>query len=493
MMRNFILTCAVATFLQFSGWSQISNLSELAQGRMEMFSPIFELNENVYGYLAIYRMEKISKEKEKYEYIVFDKNLNKVANGEFTDAVYRRTNYDFLTPEKIDDKIIITKGSKNIAKDYSMFTTNWILDVGKNEISNSFYYENGRFIEGARSVKKILKNQREAASYEYPIAMKDGFLMWSILKQKQGRKFINTIKGYDTNKREKWSFDFNPNGHKENAIFIDANEQSVLFEFVNVKDKSITLKEIDPSTGKLRYSYLLENRDSDYNHVAFIKKNGDHTVITGKTSPYKRSGYDIEKANGLFRIVLDKQGKEISKKYVSWKEAGRFMEISKKGKVENGYKLVAKDYFILKDGSVSILTEKLKDNYNLFWGTNVVKTTDLVLMRFDPEFNLIDIKLLEKDKTKWANSDYLYSQSVDDGEGVVFFYRDYKKDEETRKKSWMLSMVSMLGGQFKHDQIPMSSEEHFLLPYIAKEKYILLREFNKDEDYDQIRLEKLNF
>ena len=44
-----------------------------------------------------------------------------------------------------------------------------------------------------------------------------------------------------------------------------------------------------------------------------------------------------------------------------------------------------------------------------------------------------------------------------------------------------------------HEQIPMTSEEHSIYPYVAKEGYILLREYNKDQDYDQIRLERLNY
>ena len=44
-----------------------------------------------------------------------------------------------------------------------------------------------------------------------------------------------------------------------------------------------------------------------------------------------------------------------------------------------------------------------------------------------------------------------------------------------------------------HEKIPMSSKEHFIVPYISKEGYILIREYNKDSDYNQIRLERLNY
>ena len=169
------------------------------------------------------------------------------------------------------------------------------------------------------------------------------------------------------------------------------------------------------------------------------------------------------------------------------------MNIKKNGKLEDGYRLLAQQFFIFDDGSSSFLSEKFKDTQNYVIISLAPKTTDFLVLNFDKEFTLTKVDKIEKDKSYYSSSDYLYSQRIKEGNGVVFFYQDYKKDEETRKKNWVLGIVTIIDGKMKQEQIPMSSDNHFISPYIAKEGYILLREYNKDSDHDEIRLEKLNY
>ena len=78
---------------------------------------------------------------------------------------------------------------------------------------------------------------------------------------------------------------------------------------------------------------------------------------------------------------------------------------------------------------------------------------------------------------------------------MVFFYKDYLKDDETKDKNWNLYINTIINGKFSQEQVQISSKEdkYFIYPYIAKEGYILLNEFNKKDKYNQIRLEKLNY
>jgi hypothetical protein len=104
------------------------------------------------------------------------------------------------------------------------------------------------------------------------------------------------------------------------------------------------------------------------------------------------------------------------------------------------------------------------------------------------------VKILEKEKTKWANNDYLFSQYLNDGKDVVFFYRDYQTDPATKQKSWKLFINTLIDGQFKQEEITISEKENFaVFPYVAKEGYILLREINTKEKFNKIRLERLNY
>jgi hypothetical protein len=48
------------------------------------------------------------------------------------------------------------------------------------------------------------------------------------------------------------------------------------------------------------------------------------------------------------------------------------------------------------------------------------KTTDLVYINTDKDFKVKDVQVFEKEKSKWVNSDYLFSQYLNDGKDVVF-------------------------------------------------------------------------
>lgn len=144
--------------------AQISNLTELATGELEIFTPITELNGELFGYFTIFKLDDVSKTEEKFEYVLLDKNLNKVSNGEFIDTKYRKFFSEFLYPQKIDNHIIFSKlllyegplvytaFTPSTAK--FTFSSHRMLDLKTNKVSSPFYFEKGELIEGDRSAKK---------------------------------------------------------------------------------------------------------------------------------------------------------------------------------------------------------------------------------------------------------------------------------------------------------------------------------------------------
>jgi len=493
VMRNKILLFFLLVSLAVK--AQISNISELASGTLELFTPLAEVDGSIYGYFTVFKLEDVSEIEEKYEYVLLDKNLNKVANGEFTDVRYKKLASSFLYPEKIKDKIILSKVHYLPYKPKFTFVTHRTLDLITNKFSKEFYYEDGSFIEGSRGTKKIKKEAKALKTFEFPIAFKEGFFLFEKLKgTNTSLKEMKSLKAFNIDKNKVWEYTYNPNEEPLDYSFSVLDDENVIFWTFNTKTKSQVFHSLDPKTGKVIFTYELENKKSDYNHLFNVIALEDTYVIIGKMSPYKSTGYDYEKAKGLFKIELSKKGNEISKEYITWEEISPdLLEIKKNGKLEDGYKLSARKFFVFKDGSASIITEKRKENMNLFLGQVNVKTTDFLILNFDKNFKLKNVETIEKEKSKWTNSDYLFSQKIKDGNGVVFFYNDHKKDEDSKKKNWVLGIVTIINGKMTHEQIPMTSEEHSIYPYVAKEGHILLREYNKDADYDQIRLERLNY
>ncbi|WP_299103763.1 DUF6770 family protein [uncultured Tenacibaculum sp.] len=486
--------------------AQISSLNDLASGELKMFTPISELDGSIYGYFNIYKLEDVSETEEKYEYVLLDKNLNSVANGEFIDVKYKGYDSDFYYPEKIGSKLILSKKYKSTSaatvfnsKPYLQnFMSHRFFDIETNKMLAPFYFKDNKIIDGSRSVKKIKRVAKEEKTLDFPLVYKDGFFMFERVKGYRSLKDMKSLKAFDLDKKQKWEYVFNPNNEAISYNFMLLNKEDIVFRTFNKKTKKEKLHSLNPQTGEPIFVYEVENKSSKYSHSYTIETTKDRIVIIGKISPYKSSsGYDFEKSLGFFRIELDKQGNELSKKYVTWEQLANFIEIKKNGKLKGGYRLAAREYFVFENNTVSILTEKSKKD----------KTTDFVVLNLDENFSLVSTKVFKKEKDRFYSSDYLFSQKIKDGNGVAFFYKHYTKNKAKGKivlmggfipvkqsaREWTLGIVTIINGEINQEEIPMTSEEHVILPYVAKKGYILLREFNKDSDYDQIRLEQLNY
>jgi hypothetical protein len=133
--------------------------------------------------------------------------------------------------------------------------------------------------------------------------------------------------------------------------------------------------------------------------------------------------------------------------------------------------------------------EKIKYGNN---GRSVA--TDLILFKTDINFVINEVKIFEKAKSVNESSDYLFSQYLNNDKDLVFFYRDYEKDDGASKKNWNLYINTIKNGVFNQEKIVISSKkDFFIIPSLAKEGYVLLREYNKDYKHNEVRLERLNY
>jgi len=101
-----------------------------------------------------------------------------------------------------------------------------------------------------------------------------------------------------------------------------------------------------------------------------------------------------------------------------------------------------------------------------------------------------------KEKSYYS-SNYLFSQYIKDKTGVVFFYENIEKDPNAGIFSngmLMLGINTIIDGNLTEEKIQLSAKKKYtILPFPAKEGYIMLREYNEKDKYNQLRLEKLNY
>jgi len=514
-MKTFSLF--FCTFFVFSIYAtaQTQDLLSLAKGNYLGMNALFNEQGDVYGYISIYDYGKSGEKTKKFEYVILDKNLNPVANNTFEGDITAGNyigylNYNdqiILIPNRLDLTFV---NQNNIFSPASIF-----IDLKNNTVHQriSYDYDHGVFTK--KTTKETWNDIRKENKAE---KKKNGFnYVSSVVEIKEGGYLVleyddygsyennNHILRYDTGKKELWKYEYNTNGSKKASQSLSFLEKDESHFYGLLKDRVRTqetyyLVVIDMKTGKEIYrqkivgskgvlSKITHFSTSSYGELDNDKTFDDKIVLVGKN----RLNVDVYYTTiGLARLIIDKKTFKAQLDLLSYEDDYKkyIPKINKYGNVEKGYFLDARDIFFLKDGSVGVLYEKYKtgDNYS------GPKTTDLIYVYTDKDFKIAGAKVFEKEKSKWSVSDYLFSQYLNDGNDLVFFYRDYQKNNETKERNWNLFINTLIGGKFKQEVIPISSKENYMiLPYVAKEGYILLQEFSTKAKENQIRLERLNY
>ena len=474
---------------------------------------LFDEKGNLFGYISLYDYGKSGEKTKKFEYVLLDKNLNPFANKTF-DGDITAGNYSGYI--NFDGKIVLRPTSVDaslVKKDEIFSPSAMLIDLKENTIRKKVYYEfdHGTFKEILQHDTWI-ENKREYKAEK----RRNGFhYIAYVLEVKEGGFIANDyddygtyaknchIIRYDENKKELWRYEYGKNGVKEDwekMRLIEKNEKylfGISRRIIDGESDTACLVVIDMKTGQEIHKKKIPGEPEvlskittfptySYGELDNDKTFDDKIVIVGRTS--KAFGF----FTGFARLVIDKNTFDVDFKTLSYEEDFKpFVGyINAFGQVEKNYYIDPRDIFFHKDGSIGMLFEKFKFDSEY----TAAKTTDMVYVYTDKNFKITGTKVFQKEKSRWGNADYLFSQYINNGNDLVFFYRDYQKNEETKDRNWNLFINTLIDGKFKQQIIPISSRKYFLIfPYIAKEGYILLQEFNKEAKYNQIRLERLNY
>ena len=498
------LLCSLFSF------GQMQDLAKLAEGKQVFNTILFDSNENLYGYFYIYQIDAKNKKTVKYEYVVLDKNLNKVNNGTFEGPVQTL----FIEPKFNDctlngDNLILDKvylcndqGGQSVC-----LNTIQIISLKNNTVSSEKQFLNAEFVDADTYKLKLFHLALAKKRYfitPFSNSYNSGFFVTDILKDKE-------IVFFNSNFQKQWSYTFNG---KDSLNIAHSNfkmellKDNVIYATEDCYDKTKKtttnkILAIDFTTGKKKYDYEINSNKDKLSHTCESFKTIDNKLVV--IGYYKNNAgyYDLRTYyNGLFKIMLNENGNVIEKKYHTWSEFNSIIKLSRKGKTKGNYFLNNKKDFVFADGSISMLNEMYKPPINHLWFIPVIgwftklpeRTKNFLIFNFDDKFNLNKVDTIRKDMTKNNGTDYLFSQTLKNNNGMVFFHTNTMKDSKTHKKNSMLGINSIINGKLTQELIPLYQKKKYIItPMPAKEGYIMLRESNEKDKYNQIRLEKLNF
>ncbi len=509
--------------------AQSQDLTKLASGENVRFNAIYDKKgEKVEGYFTLFDKGKAGEDKKKFEYFILDKNLNTVANKEFeadkTVASYRAyTNVRgklTLSPRLIYNYLAAAGGAKKF-----VFPSDKEVDLFTNEMTdrNEKCYEDDKLVDCPSD--NTLKEERQKTKDEKKtkgfitrsIVWETKFDNYLVVKYDDYDKYTKNDKLilYTPDSKEIWSYSYNQNGSKDTdehlrILALDEDKIFTILRKTQSKKSTFSLIVFDAKNGtvlkQMPLEPLLEQFPAKVNKETTLKylsgmytqigdignsKNFDDSfVLVGRAYEAADVGYYNLNGEGYVRMLIDKKNLDVKFDYFSYVDdlSKKISAVKSGGRMEAGYYLAPRDFYFMKNGSVGILTEMYKDE----GAYSASKNKDFYYIYTDPDFKIIDAKQIPKEMSKFSSTDYLFSQNIKGGDDVVFFYQDVVKDEN-RKKKLNLYINTLINNQFKQEIIPIGTEENTIIPYVAKEGYILLNEYNKKDKYNQIRLEKLNY
>lgn len=514
-MKKILLL--ILLFIYSISFGQIQKLNKLSTGKYIDSEIIYDSKtEDLYGYFILYQIDTKKNNILQYEYIVLDKNLNKITTNTFEQQNYNQTllKSDLIisTIKKIDNELLIEFCNLERIRRVKYHYRYRKLNLETFAFSDSFVILNTEVkpdeikIDDSINEEDFIDDQRlqkTAGEYfiVYETPKKNKKKEKGILTENK-RKSINGFSVLNKKLEVLWNRDF----QKGYEYYINSDSTTFITYKIEPKSELITYSIYNKNNGYIADFPLY---DENYHYVVKnISFNKNNIILNTTYNKFEKK--NIKDPIGLAQIVLDKNtGKLVEKKYLPWKnfepelkKIGIEGEFKKDTEIKNYGYLKIQDYQNLDNGNTIIIAEGYK--YKATSGT----VLDLFIIELDKDYKIKYFNKLDKNSTKIKIKnnyapilrllpfDYLYSQNLDNDGNFVFFYVNNEKEGSrlTKRKNpeWVLGIITYVDGEFNYDRLELTKKDSEIIPGIAKNGYIRLLEIEENGD-TEIRLEKINY
>ena len=507
-MTKYISIFLLISIGAFQGKTQIQDIYALADGSVYLSNIIYDQDGDLFGYLYIFHQGSVSKEEIQMEYVFLDKNLNKVSSAKFNTLFYDRCEISFTRASKMGDKIVINKNynfwKSGLERLSIRQSTYFYISLKSNTVSPEYIFKENQIKEFQHIPRsKIKKGIKKEGYSSYVLGIDyEEFNGFVVIEDAKYLHHITELKVFDEDNNFKWKFEYNQKGKLSRFDICQIQALTDSFLFVSLREivgslyfSHTTLVALNVHTGEQIFTWEIDKEKKTRRHNYSVQKRGEFIYIVGNYSDkntYTKT-YTAEKNLGLFKTKLDLNGKLISHDYYEWPSKLFDQKVNSHGQfTKDRFRLSTKALWVFNDGSISWLTEKLKAKVS----SQRSFSEDFVLFHWDAAFKNPKISKIDKAKSKYRQTgqDYLFSDYIKDKSAVVFFHKNDVTKKKSKDKKWILGINKIENGVHTLEEIPMLAKDKFLIePIPAKEGFVLLREYNKDEKYNQIRLERLNY
>ena len=202
-------------------FGQTQDLAKLANGVIIYNSTLYDDDENIFGYLYLYQQD-VNEKSKTIEYVFLDKNLNKVSNGTFTANTYDGVMSKFYDCTLMGDCIILNKYyyyTPAFSYDAKLLVSTFqTISLTDNKVTAEYKYENGQFTEFSAGYDTMKKEYKGIDVRNFVNAFSnDSFKGLFITEDVKKKSYLEKdVKLFNEKHELLWSYEFNPNGTKDN-------------------------------------------------------------------------------------------------------------------------------------------------------------------------------------------------------------------------------------------------------------------------------------
>jgi hypothetical protein len=516
----FVFGIIVYLFPIVAVFGQATKLKNIIEGELVYSNILYKDKDHVFGYVLVYSHENREDFSRDFEYIILNDNLEQAYRRT---VKQRRINY-----YSVDiDKISLFGDSLLVEIKYCAvycFTSFRFLSL-KSDSASTIYARDKNGIEVLKYNKKSYKDYYKDYNYDrFTVVNTDhGHYFTDALLS--GGYIADSISLFNPDLTIKWSYNFNAtkikNKIKTAELLYISNDRMYVTVYLRKKWQntfdhtpgeklSRSLVCLSLQTGNLIFEHIIEdNKEEAIHDINIFEQDSLITIVGNYCKPEFK--YYINKENdlGYYHIVLDGRGNLVSKRLLDWAKMNPAGNLKANGKDKEGFQLRGIKLYKFKDGTYIILSEKYKPSSAGFSlpipiVSEVVgmatarseRSKDFMLHYLDKEFAIIKSMTINKEISKGKEYDFLYSQYMEDHDGMFFLYKDEiitKNKKANDAGNWKLGIVKFKHGNMSEEFIPIASNlAHKVIGMPAKQGFILLAELDKDDKLLELRLEKIN-
>lgn len=521
MKKHFTLITLLFVGLQL--FSQTIEMSNIYRFSPRNTGYIYE-NNSLAGYYVFYATEKLDKKNMAYEITFYDNNLNQATSYEIIrnkksqllEAVYNQNAFMLMFYEKDEIEFITYDRDGK--------------EIGSKKLTDISKWEKYR-------ISSALADPDAENTTVFPIG-NSGFVRQTFAKND---KLGYEIESYNNDMSVNWTYGSDTKSDViETADIVSSSEKYIALAVIKKKNQLTRNFDtyfilLDATNGKeLCNIPVRDNNDGEMSLLNVFVDEQDNTVLL--LGEFYKPGDEVLKDNsmGIYARKIDIDGSDIHLQKYGWKkEIASFKQenLSEEDKdSDKGKSYIWFHKFVKSsNGNIFAIGEQYRKqvsaagvamnmlNRNADVSNFEIKITNMVVVEFDKELNIVDYDIVQKKRSTallpegyglaspqslayyvkargFFDYQFTSAEASKDKYQVVYTDLDRKEEKDSKTKAdVMIGVINIDKGEKTTQRIPINSEAKRVWYAPAKPGYIMVGEYFRKERKVLLHLEKITY